>query len=165
MKNKKEKSEKYINIREYSSEFDEDLLVIFRNAVNSVSNQFYTQRQKELWASSSKDLAKWKARFANNKPFIAFYQNKPVGFMDIDQNGYIDLAYVSPKFQGLGVASKLLETILKKVKNSEIKSLTTNSSKAALSFFKKFGFKIVKKNEIKIEDEILENYSLKLDLK
>ncbi|WP_265734412.1 GNAT family N-acetyltransferase [Malaciobacter marinus] len=48
--------------------------------------------------------------------------------------------------------------ILKKARQNEMKKLRVDASITAKPFFKKYGFKVVKKNIIKRDNQLLINY-------
>ena len=71
--------------------------------------------------------------------FIDYISEKPVGIVGINSaDEEICLLYVSPKEQGKGIGTKLLEFALAKCRNPYITVLDTN--KKAIDFYLKSGF-------------------------
>ncbi|PHO13163.1 hypothetical protein CPG38_04185 [Malaciobacter marinus] len=70
----------------------------------------------------------------------------------------MDCFYVHHEYQGKGVGKALILCILKKARQNEMKKLRVDASITAKPFFKKYGFKVVKKNIIKRDNQLLINY-------
>lgn len=75
--------------------------------------------------------------YDNNKvaAFLSYYLN--------DEYAYINIVHVDPTFRGKGLASKILESMILAIKNTECKLIKLEVSKnnsSALKLYKSFGF-------------------------
>lgn len=154
-----------MKIVEYTSERSNGIASLFTQAVHEIDDAIYDKAQKNAWAPQPIDYIKWQERLAETKPFIMLINNQVAGFIELEADGHIDCTYVSPQFQGRGVATLLFQHILLMAKQAELKELTVEASKVAKPFFEKMGFVSIKKNKIKRSGVILVNYSMSLNLR
>jgi len=64
----------------------------------------------------------------------------PIGFMTMNPEGFIDLAFVSPSALGKGVGWKLYKVVEEKILNLGALVLSTEASMAARLFFERQGY-------------------------
>ncbi|BAW31102.1 MAG TPA: GNAT family N-acetyltransferase [Methanothermobacter sp.] len=89
-------------------------------------------------------------KFFSNTSFIAEENQRIIGFLlgfvsqDNPKEAYIHLLCVHPRSRRNGIASKLLEKFINKVKKVNVKKIsliTKPINKRAISFYKKHGFR------------------------
>lgn len=80
--------------------------------------------------------------------------------MELDPDGHIDCAYVSPLFQRQGVASALLKHVIGVAKKQNIKQLYVEASIMAKPLFESFGFVIKHENQVVRNNIVLLNYTM-----
>lgn len=133
---------------------NKDILFILDNSIKGTrfynDNNFSKNKVKELYHT-------WiKKNFENNsvRVFGALRNSKVIGFLSIksinSQVSKIDLVAVESAYTGSGVGSEILRECLRiEAKNNikEITVVTQKSNFAALSFYEKIGFRMVKCSE------------------
>ena len=95
---------------------------------------------------------------------LTLKEDNLVGFITLKENEYIDFIYVHPDHLGCGIAQELLNKIQKKAIEHKAVVLRSDVSKAAIGFFEKNGFQVLKENQNKRNEEVLINYSVSKDL-
>ncbi|MBU0761726.1 MAG: GNAT family N-acetyltransferase [Candidatus Altiarchaeota archaeon] len=112
----------------------------------------FTVNKKEDSLATRKNLAK------NNTPkrlleknsmekiYVAEDKNKVVGIIGIDDVGIIHHLFVDPRYHGKGIGSALLQKTITTAKKHKLKKVTTHSSILADGFYKKHGFKRIRKH-------------------
>lgn len=113
---------------------------IFFDAVHQGTAEHYTLEQRVAWAGASADPSGWRERLLDVGGFMAELNGIPVGFMTIDQSGYIDLAFVSSRALGMGVGWLLYRAVEKRAEQLGVVRLTTEASKKARPFFERQGW-------------------------
>jgi ribosomal protein S18 acetylase RimI-like enzyme len=94
----------------------------------------------------------------NHHFFLALDNYSPVGFASfshIEQDVYkLQKLYVLPTVQKSGAGKKLLETVITTAQSMGAKQLllNVNRNNNALSFYEKHGFKIIKEEDIDIDN-------------
>jgi putative acetyltransferase len=83
------------------------------------------------------------------------------GFITTDSPGHIDLLYVHPDYQRMGVASALLELLVADAGTRGITDLHTEASRTAKPFFEQAGFSLVRtqtvtRNGVTLEQFVME---------
>lgn len=114
------------------------------------ASQHYSPQQIAAWAQI--DETRWKKKIAQSQVRVAVIDEQPVGFITLIDR-YIDLLFVDPKYTRRGVASALLKPSIKS--ESE---LTVNASITAKPFFERYGFQVVKQQNVECRGEWLTNF-------
>ena len=116
------------------------------------------------WAPSDLDRELWVNRINRINPFVAEIDGKPVGYADIQQNGYIDHFFVSGHHSRQGVGKALMQVIRSEAKRLNITELTSNVSLTAQPFFERFGFVVVERKKSVIRGVELRNALMRKEL-
>lgn len=137
---------------------------IFFCAVHEGTRSAYDQNQRLAWGGETIDLDRWKARVRDLTGFVAEDLGEPVGFMTIDQSGYIDLAFVLPSASGKGVGGRLLQSVELWAKDHGVAQLTVAASLIAHPFFLKNGWQVEEQEQVTRKGQILSRYRMRKDL-
>lgn len=130
---------------------------IFLRAIREVAAKDYSPGQINAWAQID-DRATWANRRASRAAWIAELEYKAVGFTDLVLNGYLDMMFVHPEYQGLGVASLLLDQVEQKARELGLNRIHTKASITARPFFERRGFRVLKSQQVKKRGETLSNF-------
>lgn len=147
----------------YNKNYSKQIAELFTNTIHKTCNKEYTKEQLNAWANPNIDYEVWEKRLDKTKPYLAILDEKLVGFAEFYED-YIDCFYVHHKYQGQGVGKTLLSHLLNQAKQNKIKTLRVDASITAKPFFEKYGFKEVKKNYVKRDNQDLINYSMTLNI-
>jgi len=148
-----------VTIRPYNSDDLHATVDIFLRAIKEVSSRDYSPEQIAAWAKVD-DLNAWGAARFSRPTWIAVVDDQPVGFTDLTDSGLLDMMFVHPKFQGVGIASRLLARVESEAHAQGIKRIHTEASKTARPFFEKKGFVLVRAQRVEKRGQILENFLL-----
>jgi len=92
--------------------------------------------------------------------WVATYNGVPIGFSDLEPTGHLDMTFVHPRFQGLGVASLLLKTVEAAAHGQGLTFVTTEASLTACPFFQSRGFVVVAAQEVQKRGQTLRNFRM-----
>lgn len=151
-----------MEIRRYTQDRAVEIADLFHQSVHAIDSSIYTSEQKEVWAPTPPNYAFWEQRLINKKPYLAIVDNQVAGFIEFDGDGHIDCTYTHPNYQGQGVASALYQYVFKVAKSRGLSRLYVEASLVAIPFFEKWGFVVVKKNEIRRQGLSLINFDMEL---
>ena len=151
-------------IRQFQRGDEAALRALFHASVHGLASQHYTRAQLQAWAPGHYDGARWAQRMAANRPYIAMVGADFAGFADVQPSGYIDHFFVSPAYARQGVGTALMTQLLRTASERGTGLLSSNVSLAAQPLFQKFGFVVVTKNQVVINDVALENATMQLAL-
>ena len=79
-----------IRVRRFREGDEAALFEIFHSAVHRIAVVDYTRRQIEAWAPRTLDALAWRDAMRTLAPFVALRGEQPVGYADLQGNGYID---------------------------------------------------------------------------
>lgn len=146
-----------IPIRPYLPSDADATADIFLRAIREVAAKDYSPGQVNAWARID-DRARWAIRRSSRPAWIAELEYKPVGFTDLVPDGYLDMMFVHPEYQGLGVASLLLDQVEQKARELGLDRIHTEASITARPFFERRGFRVVKSQQVEKRGETLSNF-------
>lgn len=153
-----------MNIVEYSNSYSKEVTDVFYQSVHAIDNTIYTLEQKSVWAPYPIDYQKWQTRLILKSPYLLLINERIAGFIELEDDGHIDCMYVLPTFQRKNVGSELLKYVINKAKARSIKQLYVEASLIAKPLFERFGFVSKQKNNVSINNIVLENYTMTLTL-
>ncbi|EJB02469.1 putative acetyltransferase [Rhizobium leguminosarum bv. trifolii WSM597] len=146
-----------ILIRPYAPSDSDATIDIFLRAIREVSSKDYSPAQIEAWAKVE-DRGQWAERRRSRPAWIAEIDGEPVGFSDLTAEGCLDMMFVHPEFQGLGVASRLLKRVEEEARVLGFRRIYTEASRTARPFFERKGFRVITGQTVEKRGQSLENF-------
>lgn len=116
---------------------------IFYDAVREGAAGFYSPEQRQAWMPKAPLGPKWVSRLTSQTTLVARKGALPIGFMTLDDDGYIDLAFVSPNYQRQGVGRCLYAQIETLARKADMARLYSQASYLARGLFVQHGWKVV----------------------
>ena len=135
-------------IRRYKIQDTDALNSIYHDTIHNVNKQDYTPEELEAWAPSgpyteekrNKDIE----RFKRINPFVAVEGTQPIGFAELEDEGYINCFFVRQDSIGKGVGKALLGACIAEAEQLGYRRVFAGVSITARPFFLKQGFRVVK---------------------
>ncbi|MBB3591139.1 putative acetyltransferase [Rhizobium sp. BK529] len=146
-----------ILIRPYRPTDSDATIEIFLRAIREVSSKDYSPDQINAWAQVE-DPAKWAERRISRPAWIAEIGGKPVGFSDLTPDGCLDMMFVHPEFQGLGVAGRLLTRVEEEARRLGMERIYTQASLTVRPFFERKGFRVFTRQTVERRGQRLDNF-------
>jgi putative acetyltransferase len=128
-------------IRAYQPTDLDAVIAIFVGAIREVAARDYDPAQIDAW--SRVDRQRWEVRRLSRPTWIAVLGEAPVGFTDLEPDGHLDMMFVHPAHQGVGVATALLATVEAAARARGLPRLFTEASITAKPFFARRGFSVL----------------------
>ncbi len=145
-------------IRKFKSSDASALREIFFNTIRNVNIKDYSEAQVKAWAPDHYDESIWYDRISKIDPLVATLGKVIVGYADIQNDGYIDHFFCHWNYQGKGIGKSLMKELLAIGESNGIKRFYSHVSITARPLFERFGFCVVKEQQVEIRGEILTNY-------
>lgn len=121
-----------LTLRAYESCDAAATLTVFTEAITQTAAAHYTAAQIDAWAKPGRrDLTVWNTAMSERATVVAVQDAEVVGFSNVDQSGYIDMLFVSPRHLRRGIARTLLVLIKRKARSAGTPELTADVSVAA----------------------------------
>lgn len=137
---------------------------IFRDSIEDLTADDYTEAQQEAWASAADDLGVFKTKLSGQLTLVATLEGSPVGFASLEGKDKIDMLYVHPAATGQGVGAMLVDALEKLAGARGTERLTVDASDSARGFFEKRGYVARQRNTVSVGDEWLANTTLQKQL-
>ena len=100
-----------MNIRKYQSKDCNEIIQLFYHTVHSINAKDYTQAQLNVWATGVVDKDAWDKSLTQHYTVVCEQDGIIVGFGDIDNTGYLDRLFVYRDYQGIGIATAIVQNI------------------------------------------------------
>ena len=136
----------------------DQLGVIFFDAVREGAAEFYDVEQRQAWAPKTPSGPNWASRLAAQKTMVARKAGRPVGFMTLDGDGYIDLAFVAPGHQRQGIGGALYARIEAMARDAKMVRLHSQASYLVRGLFEQQGWQVLRVQRIERAGVILTNF-------
>ncbi|MGO6672332.1 GNAT family N-acetyltransferase [Rhizobium leguminosarum] len=146
-----------ILIRPYAPGDVDATIEIFLRAIREVASKDYSPAEVQAWAKVE-DRRLWAERRISRPAWIAEIDGQPVGFSDLTGGGCLDMLFVHPEFQGLGIASHLLSWVEGEALKLGFSRIYTEASRTARPFFERKGFRVITKQIVEKRGQGLENF-------
>ncbi|MCU7373797.1 GNAT family N-acetyltransferase [Paucibacter sp. O1-1] len=130
-------------MRSYLREDAPKLYRIYFDAIHRTAAPFYSPDQRRAWAPSSIDAYRWAERLSTLQPFVACESGEPVGYADLQPDGYIDHFFVAPAAGSRGVGGLLMQRLLERARELGLGKMWADVSRSAERFFERHGFELV----------------------
>src|ERR1700722_19559137 len=129
------------SIRPYTSNDLDAVIAVFQGAVRAVASRDYNEAQIDAWTQV--DKGGWSLARGSKPTWVAEIGSAVIGFSDLEPDGHLDMMFVHPSYQGIGVATALLATVQVAARSLNLAKIFTEASITARPFFEKRGFFVV----------------------
>ena len=141
------------------------LFGVFHAAVHIGAARHYTQAERKAWISRDTPGPGWPARLRAQTVFAARNGGQIVGFMAVEPDGHLDLAFVRPDWMGRGVAVMLHAWLLDWAEARGLPRLTTEASHLARSFLARQGWQVDRVETVTRDGQQIKRFCMTLNLK
>ncbi|MBO9192719.1 GNAT family N-acetyltransferase [Rhizobium sp. 16-449-1b] len=148
-----------LQVRRYTADDCDDTIAIFLAAIREVASRDYSPAEIEAWAKVE-DRAAWAERRSSRPTFVAEHAGRAIGFSDLEPDGHLDMMFVHPAHQGIGVASLLLSTVEEEARRQRIGRIFTEASLTARPFFERRGFSVIARQSVEKRGQRLTNFRM-----
>lgn len=147
-----------IRLRRYVTEDLDAVIDVFQRAIREVASKDYDRAQIAAW--STVDRAAWEPWRLTRPTWVAVDGARVVGFSDLEADGHLDMMFVHPDYQGIGVASLLLRQVETAAVCQGLKRLFTEASHTARPFFERHGFVVDAEQVVGKRGEWMTNFRM-----
>lgn len=131
-----------VEIRRYQSHDATALYAVFVEAVHIGAAKHYTRAQRFAWVPEQPMPTGWPDKLATMETWVAEVDGEIAGFMAVTRTGYMDLAFMRPRWMGRAVAQAAYDRVLEWARDAGLSRLTTHASHLARSFFARNGWQV-----------------------
>ncbi|WP_254846837.1 GNAT family N-acetyltransferase [Oceanobacillus sojae] len=153
-----------IHIMPFQQKDTAEIVDLFYDTVRAVNRADYSEEAIAAWApeeGKENILNEWSPSLLENQTFVARMKDQIAGFADIRADGYVDRLYVHKDKQRKGIASDLLMEIEKWARKEDLPLIWTFSSITAKVFFERFGFELIREENVERKGILLTRFKMK----
>ena len=137
-----------------------ELAQIFHRAVQAAES--YSMAQRNAWSPECPTVTQWAARLHGLTTLLAERAGKPIGFMALREDGYLDLAFVDPNFARQGVGRVLLDGLVIEARGLGLRRLWTEASLVARPFFEGRGWVVLCQQQVEKQGVEMTNFRMEI---
>lgn len=155
-----------VRIRPYEPGDAAALAELFQRSVRGLGPRDYAPAQVEAWAARGGTAEQAHARCTDGRTVLvaADLEGRPVGFVDLEADGHIDMLFCAPEAAGKGVAPALYSRLEAIARERGLRRLYTEASEAARRFFLRQGFAVAKRRDFEIGGVPIHNFAMEKTL-
>lgn len=153
-----------LSIRSYLPADLDATIKIFRHAVLHGTGNDYSAFQRRTWASVADNREQWAAKRLGKPTCIAWIDDFPAGFTDLEADGHIDMLFVHARYHRRGIARALLEHVENEALKQSLPRLYTDASITARPCYEACGFKMVMEQTVTLRGVEFLNYRMEKPL-
>ncbi len=147
-------------VRDYTGSDAEEICRLFYETVGAVNLGDYSPEQVRAWAPAPPDPDVWHARMSGRHTLVAAKDGEVVGFIELEEDGHLDMLYCRRDFVGRGVGSLLYAAVEERAGEIWLGRIFTEASITARPFFERHGFTVLRPNSVVRQGVELVNFSM-----
>ena len=153
-------------IREYREDDCSAVTAIFVDAVILTGLRGYSPEQVKVWAASgaSDDVTRVRCRDGRLVLVAVDDDDRAIAFIDLEEDGHIDMLFCRPERTGRGIASVLYEKLEHIVRARSMSRLYVEASEIAKPFFAREGFALLRRSDFEMEGIAVHSYPMEKHL-
>jgi putative acetyltransferase len=152
-----------VEIRSFHASDIDEIVTLFFDTVHTINRRDYSQEQLDAWAPAEEmkqRVTSWAESMSLNTTYVAVVEDIIVGFSDMTDGGHLYRLFVHKDYQGLGIASALVEKLEAEAVRRGLTELDTDASITARPFFERRGYRVVSSQEAVRQGITLRNYKM-----
>ena len=135
---------------------------IFPRAIHEIACKDYSTEQCHAWSGTEPNPEYWEKRCELKRPFVAVVGSQIAGFLELDTDGHIDCAYISPDFKRRGIMTSLVRHAVKTAFSMNLPRVFVEASICIKPLLDQESFKVISDAGVEISGVHLQNYKMEL---
>ncbi len=149
-----------MNLRQITIKDQLELKKVYFDSIQSLDENIYSQEQKRAWSSQAWDNPDFEKSITQGKGWLLSEKCIIIAFATRYPHDRIALFYCKGKFQRKGYGSKLLHKLEDEARKEGLEFLTTEASLISYELFLKNEWKIIRKQNVIINNNSFERYKM-----
>lgn len=151
-----------MRIRKYREDDCSNVTAIFVNAVTVTGLRGYSPEQVRVWAASGASDDATRERCGDGRLVLVAVNvdDRAIAFIDLEDDGHIDMLFCLPQWTRRGIASALYEKLENIAHQRGMNRLYVEASEIAKPFFARKGFALLRRKDFEMEGVAVHNYAM-----
>ncbi|WP_373503558.1 GNAT family N-acetyltransferase [Aestuariivirga sp.] len=136
------------------------LAEIFNRAVSETASRHYDPEQIAAWLGGGMEAGETHARCSDGRSVwvAADGSDTAVAFIDLEDDGHIDMLFCLPEWSGRGIASALYDHLESDARRRGMTRLRVEASELARPLFQHKGFTLLRRNDFTLDGVAVHNH-------
>ena len=149
-----------MNLRQITIKDQLELKKVYFDSIQSLDEEIYSKEQKRAWSKQAWENPNFKKSITKGNGWLISEKGIIIAFATRYPNNRIALFYCKGKFQRKGLGSKLLHKLENEAKEEGLDYLSTEASLISFKLFLKNEWKIIRKENVTINNIFFERYKM-----
>ena len=149
-----------MNLRQITKKDQLDLKKLYFDSILSIDEKIYSQQQKRAWAGQAWENKYFDLSINKGKGWLIYKNKILIAFATRYPKNRIALLYCKGDSQRKGYGTILLQKLEKEAKEEGLPFLSTEASLLSYKLFLRNNWKIIRKENIIINNIIFERYKM-----
>lgn len=132
-----------MQIELYKKEDLEDVVSLYKDCLERINSQDYTEEEIKALESSTENESHWQFFLEKDHTLIAKEDDEIIGFANVGQTGFVDLICVEKEYLRQGIATELLSRLEEYAKEEGNNVVNTYSFITSKPFFESQGYDVI----------------------
>ena len=149
-------------VRTYRAGDADAIAAIFNRAVSDVASRVYAPEQITAWLDGGMTADETQVRCSDGRTVWVAVDDTDtaIAFIDLEDDGHIDMLFCQPEWIGRGVASALYRQLETTARDRGMPRLYVEASELALPFFTAKGFALLHRHDFTMNGVAIHNYAM-----
>lgn len=152
-------------VRRYRPTDRAAMALVYYRAIMQGSAAFYSDAERTAWAGSPEPDYKKPDKLLDQWCYVAEEDGQMTGFMSMDTNGYLDMAFVIPEVMGQGTADLLYTALISHAKAAGVSAFTVLASHQSNRFLTRRGWQVDQFERYAADGQVYDLFHMSLTLK
>ena len=155
-----------VRIRNYQTRDAAAVADIFNRAVAEIASAAYSPEQIAAWLDGGMEAGETHVRCSDGRAVWVATDDADtaIAFIDLEDDGHIDMLFCQPEWAGRGVASSLYARLEDEARQRGMPRLYVEASEIARPFFERRGFALLHRNDLVMSGVAIHNYAMEKQL-
>ncbi len=151
-----------MKLRHYIASDASTVADIFNRAVSEIASTAYTPEQIAAWLGGGMEAGETHVRCSDGRSVwvAADASDTAIAFIDLEDDGHIDMLFCQPVWAGRGIASALYAELESSARQRGMSRLYVEASEFAKPFFARKGFALLHRNDFTMDGVAVHNYAM-----
>jgi putative acetyltransferase len=129
-------------LRPYQAEDRSAMTLVYYRAIREGAAAFYSQAEREAWAPSPLPDLDTPDKLLAQTCLVEEQDGRMTGFMSMEPNGHLDMAFVLPEVMGKGTAAALYDALMDLARAQGLRRFTVHAAHQSKRFLEKRGWQV-----------------------
>ena len=151
-------------IRPYTAADRAAMVTVYYRAIREGAAAFYSEAERAAWATSSVPNPDKPDKLLDQWCYVAEENGHLTGFMSMEPQGHLDMAFVLPEVMGNGTAAALYETLMAHARAGGLRHFTVKAAHQSSRFLARRGWQVDRFERMPADGQVYDIFHMSLTL-